>query len=136
MHPARPAIVATDGLDEWDVREALSSLVAKSMLGDHEAGDGTTRYRLLETLRQYALERLDESSDLDTWRRRHAEHYADWAETCRPGLLGPDELDWLVRLEAESDNLRVGRGLVPDPGRSQRSRGGDPSRRDAPPHGT
>ena len=77
------------------------------MLGDHEAGDGTTRYRLLETLRQYALERLDESSDLDTWRRRHAEHYADWAETCRPGLLGPDELDWLVRLKAESDNLRA-----------------------------
>jgi predicted ATPase/class 3 adenylate cyclase/DNA-binding winged helix-turn-helix (wHTH) protein len=104
---AATKVVATDGLEDWDVRDAVSSLVAKSMLGDQEAGDGTTRYRLLETLRQYALERLDESSDLDLWRRRHAEHYADWAETSRPGLLGPDELVWLARFDAESDNLRA-----------------------------
>ena len=104
---AATAIVATDGLEDWDVRDALSSLVAKSMLVDHEADDGTTRYRLLETMRQYALERLRESSDIDTWRRRHAEHYAAWAEVCRPGLLGPDEVTWLMRVEVESDNLRA-----------------------------
>jgi predicted ATPase/class 3 adenylate cyclase/DNA-binding winged helix-turn-helix (wHTH) protein len=104
---AATAVVATDRLEEWDVRDALSGLVAKSMLVDQEADDGTTRYRLLETLRQYALERLRESSDVDTWRRRHAEHYAARAEACRPGLLGPDELIWLRRLEVESDNVRA-----------------------------
>ena len=85
------SVVATEGLDEWDARETLSSLVAKSVVVDDEAPDGTTRYRLLETLRQYALERLGERGDVDGCRRRHAAHYVAFAEAARPGLRGPDE---------------------------------------------
>ena len=54
-----------------------------------EARDGTTRYRLLETLRQYARDRLDDTGDADAWRRRHAEHYAAFAEAGGAGLARP-----------------------------------------------
>jgi hypothetical protein len=101
------AIVTSDGLDEWDVRDALSSLVAKSMLVDEAGLDGTTRYRQLETLRTYALERLGEDDNVDRWRRRHALHFAAFSEEARPGLIGPDEFVWLARVDAELDNLRV-----------------------------
>ena len=101
------SVVATEGLDEWDARETLSSLVAKSVVVDDEAPDGTTRYRLLETLRQYALERLGERGDVDGCRRRHAAHYVAFAEAARPGLRGPDEYASLPRVEIELDNIRA-----------------------------
>ena len=69
--------------------------------------EGTTRYPMLETLRQYARERLDEHGDTDRWRRRHAEYFAAWAEEAGPGLLGPDELAWRTRESLELDNLRA-----------------------------
>ena len=72
--------------------DALAELVAKSMVVAEATDDGTTRYQMLETLRQYARERLDETGDADDWRRRHAEHYAAFAEEAGPGLVGRDEL--------------------------------------------
>ena len=73
------------------------SLVAKSMVLDDDGAGGTTRYQLLETLRHYARERLDDAGDADAWRRRHAEHYAAFAEEIGPALEGPDELAWRPR---------------------------------------
>ena len=71
---------------------------------------------MLETLRAYARERLDESGSTDRWRRRHAEHFADFAEIAGPELEGADELVWRPRLHDELDNLRaaVGWGLDRD----------------------
>jgi predicted ATPase/class 3 adenylate cyclase len=100
------AVVTGDGIDTWDVIELIGSLVAKSMLTTDEAPDGTTRYRQLETLRQYARDRLDDLGDPDVWRRRHAEHYAEFAEEVGAGLMGEDELAWRPRAMAELDNLR------------------------------
>jgi tetratricopeptide (TPR) repeat protein len=77
------------------------------MIGSEDTPEGTTRYQMLETLGEYARERLDEHGDTDQWRRRHAEHYADWAEDAGPGLLGRDELTWRTRESAELDNLRA-----------------------------
>jgi non-specific serine/threonine protein kinase len=91
-------------------RDALSGLVAKSMLTTDETSDGTTRYRQLETLRQYARERLDDLGDPDVWRRRHAEHYAEFAEQAGAELVGPEELAWRARLMRELDNLRAAVG--------------------------
>ena len=88
----------------------IGSLVAKSMVTTDEAADGTTRYRLLETLRQYARERLDDLGDPDVWRRRHAEHYAEFAEQAGAELVGPEELAWRPRLIRELDNLRAAVG--------------------------
>jgi tetratricopeptide (TPR) repeat protein len=104
---AASAVAATDGVESWDVLDALRSLVSKSMLTAEETSDGTTRYQLLETLRQYARERLDESERTDAYRRRHAEHYARFSEEAGPALLGPDELRWRPHLHAELDNLRA-----------------------------
>src|SRR4029450_9389621 len=72
-----------------------------------ETAEGATRYQMLETLGQYARERLDEHGDVDGWRRRHAEYFAGWAEEAGPGLVGPDELAWRPREDAELDNLRT-----------------------------
>ena len=89
------------------MRDALDDLVAKSMIVLDDGPDGTTRYRLLETLRQYALERLDDVGRTEEHRRRHAEHYATFAEAAGPGLEGPDEAAWFPRFDAELDNLRA-----------------------------
>ena len=99
-------MVTGDGIDTWDVIDVIGSLVAKSMLSTDEAADSSTRYRLLETLRQYARDRLDDTDDPDVWRRRHAEHYTVFAEAAGAGLLGEDELMWRPRTLGELDNLR------------------------------
>ena len=91
-----------DGVEPWDVLDALRDLVAKSMVVADETPHGTTRYQLLETLRQYARERLDEQGDTDRFRRRHAELFAEFAEHAGPGLLGPDELRWRAAPAASS----------------------------------
>ena len=104
---AATAVVSGDGVEEWDVRDALGALVAKSLVTREETDAGVTRYLLLETLRQYARERLDEANQTDTWRRRHAQHYAAFAEEAGPALVGRDELAWRPRVGEEIDNLRA-----------------------------
>jgi tetratricopeptide (TPR) repeat protein len=69
--------------------------------------DDTTRYQMLETLRQYALERLDETGVVDEFRRRHATYYARFAEDAGAALVGRDEVAWRPRVAAERDNLRA-----------------------------
>jgi predicted ATPase/class 3 adenylate cyclase len=107
---AASTVAATDGMDAWDVRDALGGLVAKSMLLAEETAEGTTRYVLLETLRAYAHERLDESGDTDRWRRRHAEHYATMAEAIGEDIWGIGSAApraALAQCRAEVDNLRA-----------------------------
>ncbi|MEX1009626.1 MAG: adenylate/guanylate cyclase domain-containing protein [Acidimicrobiia bacterium] len=101
------AVVPGDGIDARNVIDVLGSLVAKSMLTSDEAADGSTRYRQLETLRQYARDRLDDLGDPDVWRRRHAEHYAEFAEQAGAEILGPAELVWRARFLDELDNVRA-----------------------------
>jgi predicted ATPase len=74
------AVASGDGVDEWDVRDALRSLVTKSMVGTASGLRGTTRYQLLETMRQYARERLEEAGDADTRRRAHAAYFVRFVE--------------------------------------------------------
>jgi len=101
------AVVTGNGIDTWDVIDLIGSLVAKSMLTiDDDAGE-SLRYRALETMRQYGRERLEDADDPNVWRRRHATHYAAFAERAGAGILGPDELMWRPRVDAELDNLRA-----------------------------
>jgi predicted ATPase/class 3 adenylate cyclase len=104
--PAAEVVVSGGDIESWDVLDALTELVAKSMVVA-ERTPNSTRYQLLETMRAYARERLDEEGDADSWRRRHAAHYAEFAEQAGPGLLGRDELVWRGRVREELDNLRV-----------------------------
>jgi predicted ATPase/class 3 adenylate cyclase len=105
---AAKAVVSGEGVDEWEVLDAIASLVSKSMLVvDHVTDEGVTRYAMLETLRAYARERLDASGEADQWRRRHARYYAAFAEEAGRGLITADESIWWPRVRAELDNLRA-----------------------------
>ena len=110
---AAEAVVTDDDVEAWDVLECLAGLVEKSMLLAEDTDDGTTRYRLLETLRAFAREQLETADETDHWRRRHAEHYAEFCERAGPELRGVDELVWARRIEPDLDNLRavISRGL-------------------------
>ncbi|GAA1757341.1 BTAD domain-containing putative transcriptional regulator [Nonomuraea bangladeshensis] len=81
--------------------DVLAALVDKSLV--QAAGDG--RYRMLETIREYGLERLADAGLLAEARARHAAHYRDLAERAEPHLRGPDQLAWIARLLADHDNI-------------------------------
>ncbi|MBX6387340.1 MAG: hypothetical protein IRZ07_30910 [Microbispora sp.] len=91
------------GDDGLDVVAVLPSLVDKSLL--ETPGDG--RFRMLETIRAYALRRLMDSGELDHYRRRHAAHFLRLAEEAEPRLRGAGQLEWMARLTAEQDNLNA-----------------------------
>ncbi|WP_328853858.1 winged helix-turn-helix domain-containing protein [Microbispora hainanensis] len=91
------------GGDGLDVVAVLPSLVDKSLL--ETPGDG--RFRMLETIRAYALRRLTDSGELDHYRRRHAAHFLRLVEDAEPRLRGAGQLEWMARLTAEQDNLNA-----------------------------
>jgi hypothetical protein len=101
---AAEAVVSDDGIALDDVLDLLSRLVARSMLVGDDAG-GTTRYRLLETMRQYAMERLEATGESDRSRRRHAEYYTGVAEATAAGVIGPQEEQWAATIDLELRNL-------------------------------
>jgi predicted ATPase/class 3 adenylate cyclase len=90
-----------------DPLEAAAELMDVSLVTVSEGPDGEPRFGTLETIREYALERLTEAGELDDTRRRHAEHYATFAEGARDHLVGPAQFATLDRLEADYDNFRA-----------------------------
>ncbi|MGI5337562.1 AfsR/SARP family transcriptional regulator [Streptomyces sp. CA-181903] len=92
---------------EEDVAVLVGSLVDKSLVVAAPADDGEMRYRLLETVGEYAAERLDEAGERAAVERRHLVHYRELARTTEPLLRGPGQRVLLDRLEREHDNLRT-----------------------------
>jgi predicted ATPase/class 3 adenylate cyclase len=90
-----------------DPLELVAGLLDVSLITVTEGADGEPRVGMLETIREYALERLAEAGDTEEARRRHAEHYAAFADQAIQQLNGPAHLVGLDRLEAEHDNLRA-----------------------------
>ena len=103
---AAEAIGGGDAIDAFDVLDGLGQLVDKSLVVAEDIDDGT-RYRLLETIRQYGLDRLDEAGEADEVRRRHAEWMAAFAARAAAGTRGVDQHLWTARLVAELDNFRA-----------------------------
>ncbi|MEO8674353.1 MAG: tetratricopeptide repeat protein [Casimicrobiaceae bacterium] len=89
-------------IESPDVLQALTNLVEKSLV---VLGLDGRRYHLLETVRQYAQERLAESEEAAATRDRHLAFFAALAVQSRPGLIGPQQAQWLARLDAERENL-------------------------------
>ena len=85
----------------------LSALVDKNLLLWTALPDGSARYRMLESLREFAWEQLESSGELDRMRGRHARFFLELAETAEPELEGPNDTVWYERLEREHDNLRL-----------------------------
>jgi len=90
-----------------DVLDGIESLVDKSLMRQAEGIDGEPRFVLLETMREYALEKLDLRGEHALLQRRHAAYYLARAEQARPMLRGAEQGKWLQRLEADNGNLRA-----------------------------
>jgi len=99
------AVCSGEGIDPEAVFELLAALVARSLVVAEEHGP-QSRYRLLETIRQYSEEHLDEAGETERWRARHAGYYADLLPQVRVHAHDPEaEVFWAVRVSAEQDNL-------------------------------
>jgi predicted ATPase/DNA-binding CsgD family transcriptional regulator len=96
-----------EGVAEGEILDLLFGLVDKSLvLAEEHEGVGV-RYRMLEPVKQYAKEKLEESDESGTVRRQHADFFLALAERARPQLRGPEDRKWLERLEREHDNMRA-----------------------------
>jgi predicted ATPase/class 3 adenylate cyclase len=100
------------GDEPIDILDVLTNLVDKSLLQVEEE-DGRARYRLLETLRQYAREKLAASGQLETLQRRHMDHYLAMVQDAERKLYGSEQAWWLERLDTEHDNLRAALAWTP-----------------------
>ncbi|RMI40793.1 ATP-binding protein, partial [Actinomadura harenae] len=106
--PDTPPPGAAGSVPTGDVLDVLAALVEKSLVTVVTDGpDGVPRYRMLETIRAYGLERLAEAGERERVRRAHAEHFAGLAETAEPHLYRAEQLDWIARLDTEQDNLHA-----------------------------
>ncbi|WP_433335971.1 BTAD domain-containing putative transcriptional regulator [Spirillospora sp. CA-294931] len=101
---ATPA--AAEAVCGRDVLDELTALVDKSLVIAADTGSGP-RYRLLETIRAYGMERLAEAGEEDEAWRAHALHFLALAEEAEPHLYRHEQLEWLARLTAEHDNLHA-----------------------------
>jgi predicted ATPase/class 3 adenylate cyclase len=90
-----------------DILDGLDSLVEKNLVRQRADPDGEPRYWMLETIREYALDRLTDSGERDDARSRHAHHYLDLAERAKPELISDKQLVWLRRIHGDLDNLRL-----------------------------
>ena len=104
---ALESVCSKKGVKPDEVLEALSRLVDKSLVTVDRLERSETRYHLLETIRQYALEKLGETGHEAESKDQHLEYFIQWAENAEPHLNGPEQVEWLGRYEAEHDNLRA-----------------------------
>jgi predicted ATPase/class 3 adenylate cyclase len=102
---AAEAVCAGPDLPAEDVLDALSTLVDHSLVTAEADADGSTRYRMLATVREYALERLVEAGEEAGTRDRHRDVFLELAERARPKLQEPEQAVWFDRLEREHENL-------------------------------
>ncbi len=100
-------ICALDGDVRVDVLDTLQSLVGKSLVRDIEPVPGEARFTLLETIREYALERLAQHAEVGMLRERHACFFMALVETAERDRSRTERPVWLRRLEIEHDNLRA-----------------------------
>jgi predicted ATPase/DNA-binding CsgD family transcriptional regulator len=101
-------VVSDESVEESEVLDLLTGLVEKSLvIAEQSATSGGVRYKLLDPIRQYALEKLEQSGEDEAVRRAHAEYFLALAEEAEPQLIGPREAEWFERLEEEIDNFRA-----------------------------
>ncbi|HUX20761.1 MAG TPA: adenylate/guanylate cyclase domain-containing protein, partial [Spirochaetia bacterium] len=102
--PEAAESVCADEKHEVDTLDTMTSLVDKSLLKQNELA-GESRYWMLETIREYASSRFMESSDAAQIGLRHAKHFLARAEDASAKLHGPDQMEWIARLETDDGNL-------------------------------
>ncbi len=108
-------------IESAEILDLLTRLVDKSLVAAEPLK--TTRYRMLETIRQYALQKLQASAEDDQLHLRHLEYFAQFAARSGKGLLGEDTNTWLACLDQDRDNICAALGWSTE----HRSAGGDPA---------
>ena len=104
---AGEAVTLPSDAVETDTLSLISSLLDKSLLRQVEGAGQAPRYLMLETIHDYAWEKLDESGEAELMRRSHADYFVALAEQAEPELRGSQQKLWMERLEDEHDNLRA-----------------------------
>ena len=103
---AAETVCADDDIEAWEVLDLLSRLLDKSLVVREES-EGETRYRLLETIRQYGRDLLHSENETPRLRAGHLQWFVALSEHAAPELQTGQQQQWLTRLEAEHDNLRT-----------------------------
>lgn len=103
---AAEAIVAGDGVEEWEVLDEVLALVDKSLVIADETSTGA-RYRLLETMRQFGQANLADVGVQQLYRDRHADYYADYVLSRLPQLQGLGDIEARADIDREIENIRV-----------------------------
>jgi DNA-binding CsgD family transcriptional regulator/tetratricopeptide (TPR) repeat protein len=105
---AAEEVCSGESIEEGDVMDLPSELVESSLVVAGAGHEEAPRFRMLEPIRQYGQERLqDESGEAETTKRTHAEYFLALAEQAEPKLWGAEDALWLDRLEREHDNMRA-----------------------------
>ena len=103
---AAEAVVPGQPIAPEDVMPLLSRLVNKSLVMAEPGSPDVTRYRMLDTIREYALEKLQPQGEAE-WRRRHAEYFTGWSAMATQRLTSGEQGMWLRRLDEEQPNIRI-----------------------------
>src|SRR5207249_902366 len=103
---AAEKVCSGEGTEEGEVLDLLLSLADKSLVV-YEEREGKARHRMLETIRQYARDKLRAAGKEMMFRRQHRDYFLALAEEIRPKMNGPEQAHWLEILEMEHDNLRL-----------------------------
>jgi predicted ATPase/class 3 adenylate cyclase len=101
------AVCDAEGDLPVDALDGVELLLEKSLLRQEDGPEGEPRFVMLETIHEYARERLEESGQAEEIKRAHAEYFLALAEEAQPELDGAQQVEWLERLEAEHDNMRA-----------------------------
>ncbi|MFD7661958.1 BTAD domain-containing putative transcriptional regulator [Streptomyces sp. NPDC059788] len=117
---AAEEVCAGDGVRSGEVAALLARLVDRSLVAVAEGPYGP-RYRLLESVAAYCLERLHEAGEREAVRRRHSVHHTSLAERAEPFLYGAGQREWLARLDAETANLRAALDSAVQEGAAERA---------------
>jgi predicted ATPase/DNA-binding CsgD family transcriptional regulator/DNA-binding XRE family transcriptional regulator len=106
LHAVEQVVGPIGGMQS-DFLDCITSLIDKSLVKQREEVDGEIRFYMLETIREYALERLAESGEAEDISLKHAEYYLRLAEEAETHLQGAYRAEWLARLARDLDNLRA-----------------------------
>jgi predicted ATPase/class 3 adenylate cyclase len=99
-------VCTDDSFEEWDILDHLTTLVDKSLISS-DGGDAEQRYRMLESTREYALERLEQSGERDAVARKQAQYFYGLAQRADAAWAEVPAKAWIAPLEAELDNFRA-----------------------------
>jgi predicted ATPase/DNA-binding XRE family transcriptional regulator len=103
---AAESVCSDANIKSEDILDLLAQLIHKSLVHTEEL-QGQTHYRMLETIRQYANEKLGDSGESNLLRDNHLDYFLHLAEAAAPYLIRPEQLEWLARLDANYENLRA-----------------------------